>query len=213
MGGGYPRKGLVLLDIDENVSFPGQMQLFGPVMENFLLQGRGILILLSSKRNKDIVTTWVNNTFGERSRTNINIVDFNKNSIAKLGKSVSGLFEHTIKEAYCELKFNLGKPILTVTDIIGLEHLIGGENVDPDERMKLSMKLMDMMVDNSDLTIGLMGPGVNFAEKQKYLSDIHLKLFNRDNSLFIHGEKPNTNLYNITMTQDEHPKTIFIPLV
>ncbi len=211
--GGYPRKSLALFDIEENVPFSGQMHLFGPVIENFLTQGRGVLVMLSSKHSIDILHKWVNELFTVRQRENINILNLERESIGKLGQTISVKYEHALKEAYSELKFATGNHILTISDWIGIEHAICGKDVGRTERIDISLRLMQLMIDNSDLTIGLMGPGLSSCEEQRYISDVHLKLYTRYNSLFIHGEKPNTNIFNINLTDEEHPMTIFIPSV
>ncbi len=211
--GGYPRKSLVVFDIDESVPFSGQIQLFGPVIENFISLGRSVLVMVSSRRSKDIIDRWVNDIFDEDDRENINILDFQTDSIGKLGQSVSGKYEHTLKEAYSELKFKTGGPILTICDWIGVEQAISGKDIGRQERIEISMRLMNMMTESSELTIGLMGPGLSSSDEKRYVSDVHLKLYTLQNSLFIHGEKPNTNIYNISLSDEEHPKTIFTPLV
>lgn len=215
MDGGYPRKSMVVLDIDERVPFSCQMNLFGPVIENFLLQNRGVLVMLSSKRNKTILYDWVKQAIGKKYCENINIIDFEKNGsiIGKQGKQLMSVYEHEIKEAYNELNYKTGGPILTISDWIGIEYAIGGKDLGESERKDIALSLMDIMNENSDLTIGLMGPGLSFADKQRYIADVHIKLFTLYNSLFMYGEKPNTNIYNISLSEDKHPKTNFIPLV
>ncbi len=211
--GGYPRNGLVVLDISERVPFSGHMHLYGPVIENFLAQERGVLIMLSRGRGKDMLRGWIKDVFGDISECNVKILELDKETTDMLGQSVSVRYEHIIREAYRELKYKSKGPVLTISDWIGIENAISGEDLASGEVTRITRRLMNIMKDNSDLIIGLMGPGFSLSEKERYLSDIHMKLFTRYNSLLVYGEKPNTCIHNIYLTDDEHPKANFIPLV
>ncbi len=213
LGGGYPRNGLVVFDISKRVPFSGQMHLYGPVIENFLSQKRGVLIILSRGRGKDMLKRWIDDVFGDISQDHVKILELDKKVTDMLGQSVSGRYEHILKEAYRELKYTSNGPILTISDWIGIENAISGEELVFGEVTRITGRLMSIIKDNSDLVIGLMGPGFSLAEKERYLSDVHLKLFTRHNSLLVYGEKPNTCIHNIYLTDDKHPKASFIPLV
>ena len=213
LGGGYPRNGLVVLDVTQRVPVSGQMHLYGPVLENFLAQERGVLIMLSRGRCKDMIIGWINEVFGDISKCNVKVLEMDKEITDMLGQTISNRYEHIIKEAYRELKFRSKGPILTISDWIGVENTIIGEELTHGEVTRITRKLMNIMKDNSDLMISLMGPGFSLSEKEKYLSDVHLKLFTKYNSLMMYGEKPNTGVYNIYLTGEKHPKANFVPLV
>ena len=213
IGGGYNRNGLVVMDINERVPFSGHMHLYGPVIENFLAQKRGVLIMLSRGRGKNMVKGWINDVFGDISECNVKILELDREVTDMLGQSVSTRYEHLIREAYRELKFKSKGPILTISDWIGIENAISGEDLVVGEVTRITRRLMNIIKDNSDLVIGLMGPGFPLADKERYLSDVHLKLFTRYNSLLVYGEKPNTCIYNIYLSDEKHPKANFIPIV
>ena len=121
--------------------------------------------------------------------------------------------KHIFKESFKELKFNASQPLLTICDWVGMEHSIGQPSMGDVDRIRVSKEILEIMRDNSGLTIGVMGPGFSFADNARYVADIHIKVFTRYNSLMMYGEKPNTEIYNITVREGKHPTVNYVKQV
>ncbi|GEM_PF-1058779 len=206
LGGGYPHGSLVLIEVSHDVPLAGQMKLFGPVLENFLSQERGVLLVPSS-RDKNIFGE-SSSIFSEDMEDNLKVIDSKE-----LKRHKKGDFKHSFHEAYKELKFKANEPILTICDWVTIEHSIGDAEIGEIDRSKAAKELLELMKKNSGLTIGVMGPGFFYSDNARYVSDIHLKMFTYYNSLFVYGEKPNTEIYNITVERDDHPRVKFVKQV
>lgn len=213
LGGGYPRDGLVVIEVGKNIPFIGQMYLFGPTMENFLTQGRGVLVMPSSGKGEYILEDWARGLLEKEEYENIKILDFGVGDKRSKERKPE-YYMQKFKEAYKELRYETGGgPILTVCDWIRLEHSIGGEDIGVSSRLRIAKDVIDLMRENSALTIGLMGPGFTFKDKSRYISDTHIKIFTYYNTLLMYGEKPNTEIYNVYLSEGEHPKAELMPLV
>ncbi len=205
LGGGYPHNSLVLMEFTHEVPLAGQMNLFGPVLENFLAQERGVLFMPSSRdKNK---FNRKGEIFGKKMGKYLKILDFEDIDRKKED------FKYVFKEAYKELKFKAKTPILTICDWARMEHSIGQPELGEIDRSRMSKDMLDLMKENSGLTIGLMGPGFSFADNARYVADIHINVFTQYNSLLMYGEKPNTEIYNITVDEAKHPSVRYVKLV
>ncbi len=211
LGGGYPRNGLVVIEVGDSIPFIGQMYLFGPTMENFLTQGRGVLVMPSSGKGEYILDKWAHELLDKNEYENIKILDFgvDENSVDRKPE----YYIRKFNEAYKELRYETKGPILTICDWIRLEHSVGGEDIGVSSRLRIAKDVIDVMRENSALTIGLMGPGFTFKDKSRYISDTHIKISSYYNTLLMYGEKPNTEIYNVYLSEGEHPRAELMPLV
>ncbi len=211
LGGGYRRNSLTLLEFEEGVPFSGQMYLFGPTMENFLSQGRGVLMMPSSGIGKTVVKNWTRKLFGKEKENQLKILDLESKG-GDIDTNNLKDYEHLFNDAYKELRYYSEEPLLTICDWIKLEHSIGSDRMEHIDKTRVAKRLLDLMRKNSGLTIGLMGPGFVFAEKARYISDVYLKVMTKYNSLLVYGEKPDTSIYNLSLTEEEHPHARFLKL-
>lgn len=211
IGGGYPRDGLVLLDIGKNVPTYGEMHMLGPVMENFLLQERGVLnIPLTGKKDK-ILRRWFSRVIGDDIDRHLH--SFKPvSTTSPIKESDFEDYRDELKEAYKETKYRSNEPTLTVFDWESIEDYIGNFEGDIDKK-SITRNILELTMEYSGLNIGIIRPGLELSQKLKNIADVHLKVFARANTLLIHGEKPNTGIYNVKLSDEEHPEVSFIPLV
>ncbi len=205
LGGGFVRNSVVLFEFSHDVPLAGQMNLFGPVLENFLAQERGVLFMPSSRDKHKFVNK--SQLFEDKTKKYIKIIDMED-------RERNDDIKHIFKDAYKQLKFKVDQPILTICDWVNIEHSIGQpSDFDEVDRVKIAKDMLDLMRKNSGLTIGLMGPGFSFVDNARYVADTHIKVFTKYNSLFMFGEKPNTEIYNITLDDKDHPSVRYVKQV
>ncbi|MFO8109846.1 MAG: hypothetical protein R6U17_04915 [Thermoplasmata archaeon] len=203
LDGGYPHDSLVIMEFAPDVPLAGQMNLIGSVLENFLAQERGVLFMPSSRDQNKFSRD--GKIFGENTGNFFKIVD--------MGGVGTKDIKHALKETFKELKFNTNQPILTVCDWVSLEHSVERPRSGEGDRAKVAKDILEIMRENSSLTIGMVGPGFSFIENARYISDIYIKVFTLYNSLLMYGEKPNTEIYNITVREGKHPMVRYVKQV
>ncbi len=206
LDGGYPHNGLVVMEFTSKVPFSGRKIMFGPLMANFLRQGRGVLFIPSSK-DRISFEKGTQDIVDESVRKSLKVFEPEKRS------SEGEDLVHNFKETYRELKFRTDSPVLTVCDWIRLEHLIDKSGLSEDRGTTLAKELLDIMKENSGLTVLMMRPGFTFTEDARYVADIHINIFTEYNSLLMSCEKPNTSIYNISTTGDKTLAVWYIKLV
>ncbi len=206
LGGGYPKGGIVLFEIGENISnFNWQLILF-PTLANFIAKNRGCLIVPIGGSDAGLLASNMKRMYG--------FTDDELNGLLRVfGLSVGGRMEspylirvkgEDIMEDYDvwirtieELKNRTGQPILEVISIDTMEITYGIAGL----RRLLGMTVARTRREGN-LTIGIVGPGLERVSKRvAALSDIHIKLIRDHGTPLLYGCKPRTALYAVEIDQ------------
>ncbi|MCS7140523.1 MAG: AAA family ATPase [Candidatus Nezhaarchaeota archaeon] len=197
--GGYPRGATVLIETDEHVSLEQYSLLITPTMWNFLVQGRGVIIIPSPGVNPGTILREIEE--GGLTRDEISnllricIKEYPGISsepylIALGGEDASKDYTKYL-QAEVELMAKTGQPVLNVigvnslVDIYGLKEALStiGINVARTREMK-------------GLNILLLRPGYSeLARILGVIADIHLKVVREYGAVLVYGIKPRTPLY------------------
>ncbi|MFW6141472.1 MAG: gas vesicle protein GvpD P-loop domain-containing protein [Candidatus Saliniplasma sp.] len=207
---GLPRNSLVLLEIAESVPLTGKMNIIGPLIINFLMQGGKVVNIPITSREDSELRSWFKDTFDENLSNRL-ITFRPEQHLDTEEETKFNSYRNRVKDVYKEALYRYKKPLLTVCEMENVEDALSYISDDVEEETA-GRRLLDIMKENSALVIGVIRPGLKISQKLKNISEIHLRLFSEHNTLMFTGEKPNLSLYNISQEQDtERPR--FIPLV
>ncbi|MFO7793052.1 MAG: gas vesicle protein GvpD P-loop domain-containing protein [Candidatus Saliniplasma sp.] len=209
LGFGLTQGSFILLEIDESVPLSGKTDIIGPLMLNFLKLDRKLInIPLTSREDKEI-KSWLRDRVEERLMDKI--ITFRPEKDWTLSEEAEfKTYRKRVRDVYKEALYRSKKPLLTICEWENIEDSLS-YLIDNIDQQSVGKRLLDLMRENSDLTIGIIRPGLKISQKLKNISDIHLKIFSKDEALILTGEKPNLCIYNISL--DEEGSPIFIPLV
>ncbi len=204
--GGYPRDSFLLLEVGDNVPFSGEMNVVGPVSQNFLEQGRGVLNISAEGKKSDrrSISRYLKDIAPED----------NKEGVLDLPIKAATTLED-ISDAYKEVKFQAEEPILTIADWEDVEHSIAKKD---EEITAFANRFLDMMMSYSRLNICIVRPGLKLTQKLRNIAEVHLKLLTKHNTLLMYGEKPKTMVYNNVNIESKEEEGVerkieFTPLV
>jgi len=216
LGGGYPKGGIVLLEVDENVPRGGVSSILNPVRLNFINNGNGVFSVPSAGLSADYVREGLEPYADSRLfNRNVWIVEFGEESqepyiIALRGRSIMDDYER-FWEHISTFKAETGKPVLGTIGYDTLEYTY------PDNPAILIQQMVEMAKRvrvSGDLRINIVRPAMKITPHARYISDIHLKLVEVDGSLCLYGLKPRTGIYNIEVDVKEgYPKTKLTPII
>lgn len=200
--GGFKKGGLVLLEVDRNVEFHQYHLLKMPLTCNFLLKGRGVLVLPSIGIDAEDIITTLKDGYGvspDRLHDLLKVYEL-KTTGSKVGKpyvvylkgDCSDDYERYVK-IHEELKAKTQQPLLNLIGIDTLETLYGRERA----RRFLVSALIRNKGENG-LVVAVAKPGMEgTTQRVANAADVHLKLVRRRGVVLLYGLKPRTNLYAI----------------
>ncbi|MEM0272197.1 MAG: RAD55 family ATPase [Thermoprotei archaeon] len=192
--GGYPKGSLVLWEMGSNTP---QLVHYSAVLAsaaNFLVQGRGVMILPSLEFELRDIKPFIypdKNTFEGCARIFLDNLppDQSLNSVVV---PITGDGEKDLakwEEVYQGFK-KQGKPVLKVVSLDLLEHLYGGENA-----ISMLRRAYTSTAYNRDVTVMLAKPGLHVTEELKYMARVRLSLRFVDGYIIFRGISPYTENY------------------
>ena len=205
LGGGLPRGGLALFEVDHSVSPSDRALLLTPTLLNFLYQSRGVLAVLSSRESpagfRADLTRWVSRRrFDTRVRVVVYaggedaetpyVVDLSKGlgnqGPRKEGSTARGR-KHMAMMVTAEkaVKGARAKPFVEMVSFEIADMLFGS---DVAGRMFFHGVKRARMVGN--LVVGILRPGVGCAESVRGMADVVLGLERTELGLTVRGIRP-----------------------
>lgn len=207
LGGGYPKGGIILFEIGENVSsFNWQLLLF-PTLANFIAKNRGCIIIPMGGFDVEPIILKMNEMYGfaeEDLNSLLRIFQISKLEkkedrscvVTVKGKNILEDYSIWVKVAKT-LKENTGQPIIEFVAIDTLEATYGAEAF-----REIINSEMSRARNEKNLIIGIVGPGLErLTTRAATISDIHLKLIRDHGTLLLYGNKPRTALYAVDIDQ------------
>jgi hypothetical protein len=205
LGGGFPRGGLALFEVDHSATPEDRAVLLTPTLLNFLYQSRGVLAVLSSRESpagfRVGLTRWVSRRrFDTRVRVVVYaggedaetpyVVDLSK-GLGNQGPRKEGAAkrsrEHMAKMVTAETAVEgvRTKPFVEMVSFEIADMLFGSEVAG---RMFFHGVKRARMVGN--LVLGILRPGVGCAEAVRGMADVALALERTELGLTVRGLRP-----------------------
>jgi KaiC/GvpD/RAD55 family RecA-like ATPase len=220
LGGGFPRGGYVILEIERDVPVKAVRLLEYPLLWNFMSQGRGV-VLLRNVRNSEqlraIVSSCVSTKTFDRLAKVVESRRYGEDQTKPYTVVMSGE-ENNIDQ---DMKlFDRVTPRLmkkTGTNVLRLISFAVLENLYARNIEKLSGEIGHAIAQNrtfGNLTIATARPGLTITAKALNLVDLHLRLIERDGAVLFHGIKPRIGLHAVDAdTIDEQMSMRLTPMV
>jgi len=203
LGGGYPKGGVVQLELDGNTLAMDLIPFLVATGLSFIDNSRGVLMLPAVGFDANMILEYSKMLGLNESATQFFRVferklpgkDQDRPYIVMLDPQQS-LMENlmTIAKVGNELKKKTGKPLL---GIVGNDTLVSywGE----ESYREVASVAATLSRSMGNLLIGICPPGLeNVTQIASNLSDVHLKLIKKDGALMLYGIKPYTGLYGVT---------------
>ena len=200
--GGYPKGGTILIEVDENVTIPQYHLLLEPTAANFLVSGRGVML---------IPARGVDSSYIKQGLSKFGLTDRDFNELMRIseepapGVDVSKPYAVVFSERNLsknirawyrikqELKERTKQPILLVTGIDTIEAFYGQEGV-----IEYAALMTSRIRRDGDLEIYVSRPGTEeVAKRIAAMADVHVKLENICGSVILYFEKPWTGIYHM----------------
>ena len=204
LGGGLPKASVTLLELDEKVSRFMYHLLLAPLIANFVLQGRGVLIVPLIGADPLTLRKYIGIYGGteEDWKRYVRIVAAKSLDMPKDLPNIIMLNAEDWKEdrdkvvkASKQLAMETNKPNLTIIGIDTLATLYGGE------KCVEILNLSAAGAKSSGATIvAVIKAGYrDLAVKLSPIADIYLRLTREHGCLLLYGVKPRTGLYAVEM--------------
>jgi KaiC/GvpD/RAD55 family RecA-like ATPase len=216
--GGLPKGSIMLLEVDEKVSMLEYQMISFSFGLNFVVQGRGVLILPSSGVDYEFIKKrTLSYGISEEEFKNLALIfDYFKgdkrdkpNLVQVKGDSWKEDF-HTYEEAMNELLYKTGKPILS---FIGLDTLIA---IYGEEAYEKILNLIITSTRKFDSATMLIAKPIRktLSKKLGSMVDFYLRLTREHGSLLLYGIKPRTGIYVMEMDVSKgYPLPKLTPIV
>ncbi len=218
LGGGVPRGSTMLIEVDERVSKRERLLFTGPMVSQFLFQGKGAIVIPSIGVDARIIR-------GVRADYGTTEGEFNRERIIEIGSlgpgeerpnlvKLEGVdwredFERIV-EVWEGLRAETGQSNLWIA---GLDTIIDWYGEDICERVFNKLASIARRAD-SMLVAQLMAGHGELATKLASISDIHLRLTREHGCLLLYGVKPRTGLYAVEMDASRgYPLPRLTPIV
>jgi len=200
LGGGYPKGGVVLIDIGENISTPKYHLLLVPTPVNFMSQKRGVMIVPTIGIDSDYALK-IGHSYGFKNgemHPFLRVAEGRTQTRDRNIPCVLTMESRTIKEDYSrwleaqkELVEETHQPVLEIVGIDMIEAMFGEETVG-----SVMAQAATQTRRNGNLTIALGKPGSGpLSQKIANVSEVHLKLVREHGALLLFGLKPRTGLH------------------
>ncbi|MCP8319909.1 MAG: hypothetical protein H3Z52_03070 [archaeon] len=203
LGGGYPKGGVVQLELDENIIKTDYAPFIALTAMNFVEESRGVLVLPTVGFDVDTILEYSKMLGLSESKIQLLRVferkmvgeDQDKPYMVMLDPQQS-LMENlmTIGRVGNELKEKTRKPLLGIVGNDTIVSYWGEESFR--EAASVAVTISRAM---GSLMIGICTPGLEkITQISSNLSDVHLKLIKKSGTLMLYGIKPYTGLYGVT---------------
>jgi len=219
LGGGLPKGSMVLLELDEKVSTIMYHLLVAPMAANFVLQGRGVVVVPSSGVDPALFHRYINVYGGveEEWRRYARFIvsrsplegEAGPNVVAVGGEDWKADLSKVV-EAANKLSEKTGKPNLSIVGVDTLITLYSGRSC---EKILNLSATMARRVEAPIIAIVKAGYR-DLAVKLSPIADIYLRLTREHGCLLLYGVKPRTGLYAVEMdTSEGYPLPRLTPII
>ncbi len=203
LGGGYPRGSTVLIEVDGRISTLQHHLICMPTAGNFMAQGRGVIKVLLTDIDFDLLKAWVlAGGFTIDELNSLMRVCVKHHSELKPEPYVVALRGEDLSEVYemygnveRELRSKTGQPVLSIIEADALIDAYGER-----EALWFLRTCIAKTRQTKGLTMVLLRPGYpRAAEALGSLAHVHLKVTREHGVVLVYGVKPRTNIYALEM--------------
>ncbi|RKY81509.1 hypothetical protein DRQ11_15345, partial [candidate division KSB1 bacterium] len=239
--GGFKRGSFVLLEVLENVPFKFVIDATLPIVENFILQGRGVITVPYGNINRSyLINIYSSLASKEAAKKYYKVIapcplviqtghPYFCDMIDKCPRIINpGMkyrseptqypvpVEHCMK-SFPEILNKLVSIFKRETDQNVLFFLSFDKletSLGPEYAEKVVMNIISRVRVGGDLCVGVTSPNLRINIKLKRMADYLFRVFSRGGTMFIYGVHPSTKIYNVNIDFSQaHPRLYFIPVV
>jgi len=190
LGSGFPRKGMVLLELDSHVNVTIALMFLQRIVSNLVLSGNPVVLQPVSWMDPSSVSHFFETSLPPIKKSLFKILWTRKNPSAD---QLLGALVKT-KQKY------RNKILLNIMSIESLENLHGTKNV----RGTLT-KMLARISAHADLSIALLNRSqADILDIVSEVSNIHLRLMMINDTLFLQSLVPSSNLYSLIFDRRLH---------
>ena len=213
--GGLRRGSFVLVEVLEEISSEFAIDITSSVMENFMMQGRGVITVPCKSISPSYLINIYSGLVGEEKVKKFCKIIIPSRSSG--GEPFSWLiltdysmdsFLETFNKVIDSFKKELDENVLLHLSFDRLETNFGSENAE-----KIAMEIVSKAKLEGDLCIGITFPSTEISPKLRQMADTFLRFFSKEDTVFIYGVHPPTRIYNVNIDFSQpHPKLYFTPV-
>ena len=214
IAGGLRAGAMVALEIDPDVPSAFVNGIKAGIICNFAALGRGVAYVPSQKSSTEIVRDWIGphlpeGAFDDRVRvfesSPLGTLEGGKNALHMEGSNV----DTDLKWSNVEYRLPGSKhPFLSFVAFDTLESVYG------DHVFEQMTGHLSAVRRSRDLFIGHVSPMTKTTPKLANLAHIHMRVQNVNGSILLFGQKPYTELFNLSLTYPRGaPKLVLTPIV
>jgi hypothetical protein len=197
LGSGFPRKGMVLLELDSHVNMTIALIFLHRIVSNHVLSGNPVVLQPVSSMDPSSILHFFQTSLPPIKKSLFKILWTGKNP------STEQLIGSLIKMKH---KYR-NKVLLNIMSAEFLQNLDTTKNI----RGILMNKLFNILT-HTDLSIVLLAPSqADILDFVSEVSNVHLRLTMIDDTLFLHSLVPSSNLYSVILDGRSH--VTFKPVV
>src|ERR671917_17619 len=190
LGSGFPRKGIVLLELDSHVNMTIALMFLQRIISNLVLSGNPVVLQPVSWMDPSSISHFFETSLPPIKKSLFKILWTSKNPSADqlLGSLVK------MKQKY------RNRVLLSIMSAESLQNLDIAKNL----RGVLMNKLTSILT-HADLSIVLLAPSqADILDSVSEVSNIHLRLTMIDDTLFLQSLTPSSNLYSVIFDGRSH---------
>lgn len=213
--GGFRKGSFVLIEVLGEFPFEFLIDITAPIVENFMLQGRGVIVVpcksISPRQFFNIYSNFVGTNVTEKY---CKIIASIRSSTEKIfpwlihtDSSMNKILEDIIG-TIDQLKRDFNENVLVYLSLDRLEADLGSENTE-----KIAIEIISRIKFEEDLCIGIAFPNTEITPKLREMADVVFRIFSKRDIVFAYGVHPPSPIYNINIdTSLPHPRVYFTPI-
>jgi KaiC/GvpD/RAD55 family RecA-like ATPase len=218
MGGGLPRGSTIMVELGNSVPNHMWETLISSITANFLIQNRSVMVVPMGGMNINKFESELYTYVGkEKFNTNVRIMERADTLGARDKPYIIPIrFEditHDLREwqrVYMRLREKTGNPTL---EIIGMDTQEAryGEDI----YKEIISVSAEQAKREGNVILRLARPGLeSINQRSRNISDIHIKIIERNGVTIVYGEKPVTRMYAVTVDSEDGNKRLALrPIV
>jgi KaiC/GvpD/RAD55 family RecA-like ATPase len=221
-GGGFPHKGIVLIDMDSSVNLKIIMAFLSIIVSNFVNTCNPVIIQPFSVFDVSTIESYLKRLIPtDTIKQDLIKIFYPIDKVEKQGETSDYIMSHCNLTKF-QQRFEMFRNLIVKTkqdypdklllNILGIEMPILWKSIKLDEfKMRDTISLIRSY---ADLTVLLTNRSQTIEDYLTRICDIHLKLKIINGTLFLHSLSPHTRLYAITTTASvKYPKIKLEPIV
>ena len=190
LGSGFPRKGMVLLELDSHVNMTIALIFLQRIVSNHVLSGNPVVLQPVSWMQSSSILRFFETSLPPIKKSLFKIIGTGKNPSADQLVGALVKMKHKFRN----------KVLLNIMSIESLQDPHGTKNV----RGTLTNKLSSILT-HADLSIALLTRSqADIFDFVSEISTIHLRLMMINDTLFLQSLVPSSNLYSLIFDRSSH---------